>query len=75
MSLSDLVDDMEFIPEHGRFGRVTGVSGLSFEVGGPPRLLAVGGHCVGAAQEGSKGERAGLAGSCAQRGALVQTPA
>ena len=75
VSLSDRVDDIEFIPAHRRFGRVIGVSTLWCEVGPLPRLLAVGRHCVVAAQDGSKGERADLAGSYAHLGALLQAPA
>ncbi|HEX7969540.1 MAG TPA: hypothetical protein VF502_15065 [Stellaceae bacterium] len=58
MSLSDLVDDLAFIPEHRGFGRVAGVSGLSLEVGGLPGLLAAGGHCVVEAKDGHARRRA-----------------
>jgi flagellum-specific ATP synthase len=51
---SDLVDDIDFIPEYRRFGRVAGVMGLLLEVGGLPRRLAVGDRCVVLAQNGRR---------------------
>ena len=46
MNHSDLLDELSQIPDHRRFGRVVGVMGMLLEVGGLPRRLAIGGHCV-----------------------------
>ena len=50
--LAQLVDELADIPEHRRYGRVVGVSGMLLEVGGVPRALAIGGRCDVLAQEG-----------------------
>lgn len=54
MSPPDLVADIALIPNHRRFGRVTGVMGTLLEVGGLPRHLAVGGQCRVLAQGGRR---------------------
>ncbi len=54
MVFPDLLDQLTLIPEHRRFGRVAGVMGMLLEVGGLPRQLAIGGHCVVLAQGGER---------------------
>ena len=54
MSPPDLVADIALIPEHRRFGRVTGVMGMVLEVGGLPRRRGVGGQCAVPAQDGRR---------------------
>jgi flagellum-specific ATP synthase len=49
--LAQLIDELEDIPEHRRYGRVVGVSGMLLEVGGVPKSLAIGGRCEVLAQE------------------------
>jgi len=46
VSLSDLIDEISYITDVRRFGRVTGVLGMLLEVGGLPQRLAIGGHCA-----------------------------
>ncbi len=52
--LPQLIEEIAEIPEHRRYGRVTGVSGMLLEVGGVPRVLAIGGRCDVLAQEGRR---------------------
>lgn len=46
LGLSTLINELSFIPETRRFGRVTGVMGMLLEVGGLPQGLAIGGRCI-----------------------------
>jgi flagellum-specific ATP synthase len=43
--LPQLIDELGAIPEHRRYGRVVGISGMLLEVGGVPRSLAIGSRC------------------------------
>src|SRR6185312_10616412 len=54
VSRPDLVADIALIPEHRRFGRITGVMGMMLEAGGLPHRLGVGGHCSVLAQDGRR---------------------
>ena len=45
MGLATLLQEVREIPEHYRYGRVTGVLGMLLELGGVPQSLAVGGRC------------------------------
>lgn len=45
MVLARLLDEISALPEHRRFGRVTGVLGMLLEVGGAPGTLTIGGRC------------------------------
>ena len=54
MSRPDLVAEIALIPEHRRFGRITGVMGMMLEAGGLPQRLAVGGQCTVLAQDGRR---------------------
>jgi flagellum-specific ATP synthase len=54
VSLANLIDDLAQIPEHRRYGRVTGVLGMLLEVGGVPRRVAIGGRCEIIAQDGRR---------------------
>lgn len=54
MSRPDLVAEIAFIPEHRRFGRITGVMGMMLEAGGLPHRLGVGGQCTVLAQDGRR---------------------
>src|SRR6185312_439066 len=54
VSRPDLVADIALIPEHRRFGRITGVMGMMLEAGGLPQRLAVGGHCTVLAHDGRR---------------------
>ena len=45
MGLATLLQEMRELPEHYRYGRVTGVLGMLLELGGVPPSLAVGGRC------------------------------
>lgn len=52
--LPQLIDELAEIPEHRRYGRVAGISGMLLEVGGVPRSLAIGGRCDVLAQDGRR---------------------
>jgi flagellum-specific ATP synthase len=54
VSRPDLVAEIALIPEHRRFGRITGVMGMMLEAGGLPQRLAVGGQCTVLAQDGRR---------------------
>jgi flagellum-specific ATP synthase len=54
VSRPDLVAEIALIPEHRRFGRITGVMGMMLEAGGLPHRLGVGGQCTVQAQDGSR---------------------
>jgi len=54
VSRPDLVAEIALIPEHRRFGRITGVMGMMLEVGGLPHRLGVGGQCTVLAQDGRR---------------------
>jgi flagellum-specific ATP synthase len=54
LSLSDLLYEIATVPDHRRFGRVTGVMGMLLEVGGLPQRLAIGGHCAVLGQGGRR---------------------
>jgi flagellum-specific ATP synthase len=54
LSRPDLVADIAPIPEHRRFGRITGVMGMLLEAGGLPRHLGVGGQCAVLLQKGRR---------------------
>ena len=45
MGLATLLQEMRELPDHYRYGRVTGVLGMLLELGGVPQSLAVGGRC------------------------------
>jgi len=45
VGLATLLQEMRELPEHYRYGRVTGVLGMLLELGGVPQSLAVGGRC------------------------------
>jgi flagellum-specific ATP synthase len=45
VGLATLLQEVREIPEHYRYGRVTGVLGMLLELGGVPQSLAVGGRC------------------------------
>ncbi|HYG87596.1 MAG TPA: flagellar protein export ATPase FliI [Azospirillum sp.] len=49
-----LLDDINALPEHRRFGRVTAVLGLLVEVGGVEKELSVGGRCIVEARDGRR---------------------
>ena len=77
MSRPDLVAEIALIPEHRRYGRITGVMGMLLEAGGLPQRLGVGGQCAVLAQAflaQGKTERATLASGCAQLAALLEAP-
>lgn len=42
----DLVSEIALMPEHRRFGRITGVMGMMLGASGLPRRLGVGGQCA-----------------------------
>src|SRR5579875_2663399 len=46
VSLPNLVNDLEQLPDHHRYGRVTAVLGMLLEIGGAPESLVVGGRCA-----------------------------
>lgn len=46
MSRPDLVCEIDLVPEHRRFGRVTGVMGMMPGPSGLPHRLGVGGQCT-----------------------------
>jgi flagellum-specific ATP synthase len=54
VSRPDLVAEIALIPEHRRFGRITGVMGMMLEAGGLPHRLGVGGQCTVQAQDGRR---------------------
>jgi len=54
VSPRDLVAEIALIPEHRRFGRVTGVMGMLLDAGGLRRRLRVGGQCAGLARDGRR---------------------
>lgn len=45
MVLARLLDEISGLPDHHRFGRVTGVLGMLLEVGGAASTLTIGGRC------------------------------
>ncbi len=73
MSPCDLVAEIALIPEHRRFGGVTGVMGMLLDAGGLRRRLGVGGQCAGLAQDG-KNEPADLASGGAPLAARLEVP-
>ncbi|HKW53030.1 MAG TPA: flagellar protein export ATPase FliI [Stellaceae bacterium] len=54
MSRPALVAEIALIPEHRRFGRITGVMGMMLEAGGLPHRLGVGGQCSVLTQDGRR---------------------
>lgn len=50
--IAQLIRDIDAIPSHSRFGRVTAVLGLLVEVGGIEKELSVGGRCIVEARDG-----------------------
>ena len=54
VSRPDLVAEIALIPEHRRFGRITGVMGMMLEAGGLPHRLGVGGQCTVLTQDGRR---------------------
>jgi hypothetical protein len=77
LSRPDPAAEIGLIPEHRRFGRITGVTGMLLEMGGLPRRLGVGGHCAVLAQAflaQGKSERADLGSGYAQLAALLEAP-
>jgi len=52
--LANLIDELEQIPEHRRYGRVTGVMGMLLEAGGVSRHVPIGGRCDVLAQDGRR---------------------
>ncbi len=50
--IARLIRDIDAIPGHTRFGRVTAVLGLLVEVGGIEKELSVGGRCIVEARDG-----------------------
>ena len=51
MGLATLLQEMRELPEHYRYGRVTGVLGMLLELGGVPQSLAAGGRCEALTRE------------------------
>ncbi len=54
MVLANLIDEIAQLPEHRRYGRVTGVLGMLLEAGGVPQHVAIGGRCDVLAQDGRR---------------------
>src|SRR5579862_7103342 len=52
--LPQLIDELDSIPDHRRYGRVVGISGMLIEIGGVPRSLAIGSRCDVSAQDGRR---------------------
>jgi flagellum-specific ATP synthase len=52
--LANLIDEIAQLPEHRRYGRVTGVLGMLLEAGGVPQHVAIGGRCDVLAQDGRR---------------------
>ena len=52
--LAQLIEDIGELPEHQRYGRVTGVSGMLLELGGVPREFSIGGRCEVVAGDGRR---------------------
>lgn len=50
--LKNLIADVERLPSHHFFGRVTGVLGMLVEIGGVQRLLSIGDRCTVVARGG-----------------------
>jgi len=73
VSPCDLVAEIALIPEHRRFGGVTGVMGMLLDAGGLRRRLGVGGQCAGLAQDG-KNEPADLASGGAPLATRLEVP-
>ena len=54
MSRPDLIAEIALIPEHRRFGRITGAMGMMLETGGLPHRPGVGRQCTVLAQDGRR---------------------
>lgn len=46
MSRPDLVSEVALVPEHRRFGRITGLMGMMPSASGLPHRLGMGGQCT-----------------------------
>ena len=54
LPIHNIINEVERLPDHAIYGRVTGIVGLLVEIGGVQGVLSIGDHCAVEGRNGKK---------------------